>query len=207
MRVIKTTQNRENMEEGLEKCPKCNGQGKIRYRLWDTHSIMRDLIAYKRGKCLDNTTIYLELLKITCPLCRGDGIYDWVKLATQSDVAKTFEIVSGNMDIYYRKFLNKGFQNATRQMKIIMVYKMFRQPEKLIELSQKHYVGIRLNNRFLSMSVEELADLIEKSFKYKPALAGLKESELTDSKIIEILKSIGLSEFVPDKFAHPGPYD
>jgi len=195
------------MEEGLEKCPKCKGQGKIRYRLWDTHSIIGHLIAYKRGECLDETIFYLKLIKISCPLCRGDGIYDWIKVTTQFDVAKAFKIASGNMDIYYLKCVDKWFPNATHQVKDIKVNRIFRQPEKLIELSQRHYVGIRLNNRLLSMSAEELNDLTKKCFKYKFILMGLEESELTGDKIKEILESIGLSEFVPDKFAYPGPYD
>lgn len=195
------------MEEGFEKCPKCKGQGKIRYRLWDTHSIIGYLIAYKRGACLDDTIYHLKLIKILCPLCNGDGIYDWVKVATQSDVAKAFKIASGNMDIYYLKCVDKWFPNPTHQVKYITVNRLFRQPDKLIEISQKNYVGIRLNDRLLSMSAEELYELTEKVFKYKSALMDIDESELTGSKIKEVLESIGLTDFVPDKFAYPGPYD
>ncbi|PQP32823.1 hypothetical protein C6A36_02445, partial [Desulfobacteraceae bacterium SEEP-SAG10] len=71
----------------------------------------------------------------------------------------------------------------------------------------KNYVGIRLNDRLLSMSAEELYELTEKVFKYKSALMDIDESELTGSKIKEVLESIGLTDFVPDKFAYPGPYD
>lgn len=195
------------MEEGSEKCPKCKGQGKVRYRLWDTHFIIGYLIAHKKGEYLDKIFFQLKLIKISCPLCRGDGIYVWVKVATQSEVAKEFEIASGNMDIYLLKCVDKWFPNATHQVKYIKVNMISRQPEKIIELSQRHYEGIKLNNRLLSMSAEELYDLTEKCFKYKFALMGLAESELTGSKIREILESIGLSEFVPDKFAYPGPYD
>jgi len=58
-------------------------------------------------------------------------------------------------------------------MQWIKVYGMFRNPEKLIELSQKHYAGIKLNHRLLSMSADELYDLSVKCFEYKPALMGL----------------------------------
>jgi len=43
---------------------------------------------------------------------------------------------------------------SNTQMQWIKMYGMFRNPEKLIVLRQKHYVGIKLNNRFLSMSAD-----------------------------------------------------
>jgi hypothetical protein len=161
----------------------------------------------KRGEDLNETIFHLKLVKISCPLCRGDGICDWVKKAMLSDVEKSFRIAAGNMDIYFLKCVDKWIPNATHQTRYITVHRMFQNPEKLIELSQRHFIGIKLNNLLLSMSAEELHDISVKCFDYKSDLMGLKESELTGSKIKKILDSIGLSDFVPDKFADPGPYD
>ena len=77
----------------------------------------------------------------------------------------------------------------------------------MIELSQEHYTNINLNNQILSMSADELHDTTVKCFDYAHSLLAVDEDELTGSKIQEILESVGLSDFVPDKFAYPGPYD
>ena len=191
----------------IEKCPKCKGQGKIRYRVWDSHSIIGHLIAYKRGHNIDQAFLNLLLLKILCPLCGGDGIYDWVRATTRGDINKNFEILTGNMDIYFAKCLNKWIPNPTHQTEWIKVYGMFRNPEKLIELSQVHYTNIRLNNHLLSMSADELTEITKKCFEYSHSLLQVDEDELTGNKIREIFESVGLSDFVPDKFAYPGPYD
>jgi hypothetical protein len=195
------------MEVGLVNCPKCIGQGKIRYRVWDSHAIIGHFIAYKRGAFLDNVGLNLKLLTIICPLCGGDGIYDWIKAITRKDILANFKILSGNMDIYSRKCLNKWVPNPTHQMQWIKVYGMFRNPKKLIELSQRHYTNIKLNNKILSMSADELTDITKKCFDYSHLLLKVDEENLTGNKIREILKSVGLSDFAPDKFAYPGPYD
>jgi len=191
----------------IEKCPKCKGQGKIRYRVWDSHSIIGHFIAYKRSRNLDQSYLNLKLLKIVCPLCGGDGLYDWIKNARRKNIIKDFKILTGNMDIYFGKCLNKWIPNPTHQMQWIRVYGMFRDPEKLIELSQKHYTNIKLNNQILSMSADELHDITEKCYDYSHSLLKVYEDKLTGSKIREIFESVGLVDFVPDKFAYPGPYD
>ena len=191
----------------IEKCPKCKGQGKIRYRVWDSHSIIGHFIAYKRGDNLDEAFLNLQLLKILCPLCDGDGVYDWIRAATRKDVIKDFEILTGNMDIYFAKCLNRWIPNPTHKTRWIKVKGMFRDPEKLIELSQKHYTNIKLNNQILSMSADELHDITVKCYDYYHSLLKVYEDKLTGNKIREILESVGLSEFAPDKFAYPGPYD
>ena len=195
------------MKIGIEKCPKCNGQGKIRYRVWDSHSIIGHLIAYKKGDPLDEAFLILRLLKIICPLCGGDGIFDWIKNARRRDVLKDFEILTGNMDIYFATCLNRWIPNPTHQTKYIKIFRMFRKPEKLIELSQGHYTNIKLNNQVLSMSADELHDITLKCFDYSHSLLQVDEDKLSGDKIREIFESVGLSDFAPDKFAYPGPYD
>lgn len=167
----------------VKKCPKCNGQGKIRYRVWDSHSIIGHLIAYKRGQNLDQSYLILRLLKIICPLCGGDGLYDWVKATTRGNALKNFEILSGNMDIYFAKCLNKWVPNPTHQVRYIKIYGMFRNPRKLIELSQAHYTNIKLNNQILSMSARELTVITKKCFLYSDLLLQVDEEQLTDKKI------------------------
>jgi hypothetical protein len=195
------------MKIGIEKCPKCKGQGKIRYRVWDSHSIIGHFIAYKRGYNLDEAGLNLELLKILCPLCGGDGNYDWIMNAMRRDVLKDFKFVTGNMDIYFAKCLNKWVPNPTHQTKWIKVNRMFINPEKLIELSQEHYTNIKLNKHVLSMSAGELHEITIKCFEYSTLLLQVDEDKLTGNKIREIMESVGLSDFAPDKFAYPGPYD
>ena len=195
------------MEEGFVTCPKCKGQGKIRYRVWDSHAIIGYFIAYKRGVLSNKEFLNLKLLKIVCPLCGGDGIYDWIKAVTRKDVLKDFKILSGNMDIYFGKCLNKWVPNPTHQMQWIKVCGMFRNPRKLIELSQRNYTNIKLDNQILSMSADELTDITKKCFDYSHSLLKVYEENLTGNKIREIMESVGLSDFAPDKFAYPGLYD
>jgi hypothetical protein len=197
----------KDMEEVLQRCKICNGQGKIRYRVWDSHSLIGHFIAYNRGHNLDQTKLYLKMLKIVCPLCGGDGIYDWIKAVRRRDVLKNFVFVSGNMDIYFAKCLTKWVPNPTHRMQWIKVCRMFRDKRKLIELSQRHYTNIKLNNKILSMSADELTDITKKCFDYSHRLLSISEENLTGSKIREIMKSVGLSDFEPDKFAYPGIYD
>jgi hypothetical protein len=127
------------MSLGMTVCPKCKGQGKIRYRVWDSHSLIGHFIAYKKGENLDDCVFNLKLLKIICPMCDGDGCCDWVRVVMRSKVRKNFKILTGNMDIYFAKCLNKWIPNRTHQMQWIKVSRMFRNPDKLIELSQRHY--------------------------------------------------------------------
>jgi hypothetical protein len=147
------------------------------------------------------------LLKIVCPLCGGDGLYDWIKNARRRDVLKDFKILTGNMDIYFRLCLNKWVPNPTHQMQWIKVYGMMRNPKKLIELSQRHYTNIKLNEQILFMSADELTDITEKCFDYAYSLLKVYEDQLSGNKIREIFESVGLADFAPDKFAYPGPYD
>jgi hypothetical protein len=111
------------------------------------------------------------------------------------------------MDIYFAKCLNKWIPNRTHQMQWIKVSRMFRNPDKLIELSQRHYNNIKLNKKVLSMSADELYDITLKCFDYSQSLLAIDEDDLTENKIREIFESVGLIDFVPDKIAIPGPYD
>jgi hypothetical protein len=188
-------------------CPKCKGQGKIRYRIWDSTQIIDHFIRYNEGASLDNTSLTLELLKINCPLCDGDGFNDWVRVTRRGNVLKNFKIVKGNMDIYRMKCLPYGVPNPKYHRECIEIYRMFQKPEKLIELSQRHYINIKLNKKILSMSTGELSDVRDKCFRYERELFHLKGNDLTGNELRKIFKSIGLSDFLPDKFAYPGPYD
>jgi len=192
----------------IEECPKCKGHGKIRYKVWNSHSIIKILIAYKKGASLDNVYLNLRLLKIICPLCDGDGFYDWVRVTRRNEVLKNFQVLTGNMDIYYLKCSPKWIiPNSTHQRRLITVFGIFDKPEKLIELSQRHYNNIKLSNKVLSMSVDELQKLSTKCYEYFSLLFAVDENDLTSNKIQEILETVGLSDYMPDKIAIPGPYD
>ena len=57
------------------------------------------------------------------------------------------------------------------------------------------------------MSHDELFALEAKLVRYKVDLDTLPTQEITEDRIREILKHRGLEDFMPDKFAYPGPDD
>jgi hypothetical protein len=196
------------MKEGFEKCPKFKGSGWIRYRVWDTQFILSLLVALKSGVPAEKLNLELMLIKMRCPLCDGDGIHDYIRAVTRADVLKSFTVLKGNMDIYISRCVEKWDPySRTHRTKTIMIKKMFKTPNKLIEFSQQHYQGIKLNKRILSMSLNEISNLSGKSTDYRISIIKIYKDELTEEKMRNTLLKNGLSEFIPDKIAIPGPYD
>jgi hypothetical protein len=151
----------------------------------------------------------LLLLKMRCPLCDGDGIHDFVRGVMRAKVVESFNVVRGNMDIYCYNCANKWVYNPSRyQIKNITIKNMFKTPDKLIEFSQQHYTGIKLNKRILSMSLNEISDLSEKSADYIMSLIDINRDDgLNEEKLKNAILDCGLSKYIPDEIAIPGPYD
>ena len=56
------------------------------------------------------------------------------------------------------------------------------------------------------MSVDELSDLSEKSNEYRMSLIEIRKDELNEEKMKNAILECGLSEYIPDEIAIPGPY-
>jgi hypothetical protein len=197
------------MTLGMDVCPKCEGHGLIRYRVWDTQIILSFFVAFKSGVPAERLDLELLLLKMRCPLCDGDGIHDFVRGVMRAKVVESFNVVKGNMDIYCYNCANKWVYNPSRyQIKNITIKNMFKTPDKLIEFSQQHYTGIKLNKRILSMSLNEISDLSEKSADYIMSLIDINRDDgLNEEKLKNAILDCGLSKYIPDEIAIPGPYD
>ena len=148
------------------------------------------------------------LVKIRCPLCGGDGIFDWIKKATNGHIKRSFASLDGNMDLYQAKAVrNWPLQSSTHKIHFVRDCKMYNHLEKLIECSQERYIGIKLNKSVLSMRVRHLEKLCNQMDQFRNIVTELPESEITEERFKEEFESQGLSEFMPDKFAHPSPDD
>ena len=196
------------METGIQKCPKCQGQGVKRYKGWSTRFILWNFIRLKAGYPLQELDYSMFLLKIRCPLCGGDGIFDWIKKSTNGHIKRSFASLEGNMDLYQAKAVrNWPLPSSTHNIHFVSDCKMYNHLDKLIECSQKHYIGIKLNKSVLSMGVRHLEKLCNQMDQFRYIVINLPESEITEERFKEEFVSQGLSKFMPDKFAHPGPDD
>jgi hypothetical protein len=199
---------REKMEEGIEICPKCKGQGSKRYRLWDNETIVENLIRLKKGCSIEKLAWSMWLIKIRCPLCDGDRIYDWVRCATKGHISKEFAAHEGCMELYWAKAAEHWPVNSkTHAWFYVKDLPLYQYPVKLIECGQKRYRKIKLNKDVLSFDLSQLRALRKKIKDCYKELMKTPGSQVTEEQIISGLKSFGLSEYVPDKIVHPGPDD
>jgi len=197
------------VEPGIQKCPKCNGQGVKRYKFWMSDSILRNLIYLKAAYPIEELEWSMILLKIRCPLCDGDGIFDWVKKTTKGHInKKKFKKLNGNMDIYW--FMSAGIwpvNSVTHTHYDVRDIYLYKNLENIIQCSQKRYRGIKLNNSVLSMRVRHLEALCNKIDSFYNIVSKLPKKQITKGRIIKEMNLLGLSEFLPDKFVYPGNDD
>jgi hypothetical protein len=69
------------------------------------------------------------------------------------------------------------------------------------------HTGIKLNPTVLAFSPDELLDLSKSIVEYDCHLTSLPKQEVTEEVINGELTRRGLGDFMPDKFAIPGPDD
>jgi hypothetical protein len=74
-------------------------------------------------------------------------------------------------------------------------------------LGRLRYTGIRVTPRLLAASLDELLELYNLLSEYESFLTTLSKEEATEEIIKAEITRRGLAEFMPDKFAHPGPDD
>ncbi|MFC1577620.1 hypothetical protein ACFL36_01280 [Thermodesulfobacteriota bacterium] len=196
------------VEPAIKKCPKCNGQGMKRYRFWLSDLILRNLIYLKAGYPLEALEWSTFVLKIRCPLCDGDGIFDWIKNATKGHINKKFSKLEGNIDIYWLKAVATWpINSSTHTWILVRDTNIYKNSENIIKCSQKRYRGIKLDESVLTMRVRHLELLGNKIEAFYSIVAKLPKKQITKGRVIKEMSSLGLSEFLPDKFAYPGPDD
>jgi hypothetical protein len=198
------------MKKGIVQCPICQGLGSIRYKIWHTSTILEKILEIKENEPYeseDELPLIIEIMKIECPLCQGDGIFDWIKNITRGDIKKKFKPLEGNMDIFYsilRSNWSSDFPKPYVEMKEIYLKNLICYLEKLIEMSKMRYRGIKLNKRILSMSYDELDDLCNSGvFSYLEDFRQVSDDEVNKDKIRMLMITAGLSDYIPDKFALP----
>jgi hypothetical protein len=195
------------MESGFEVCPKCNGKGIMRYKVWESRLVLLGFPLSKTDK--ERATAHMWIIRIKCPGCDGSGKIDWVKTATRgSTLDRPFAALEGNMDIYFSRAVESWPSNCpTHVFKMAKVGYLPEHAGKIIELSQVRYTGIKLNPVVLTLSADGLNDLYNLVVEYQGYLMSLPGEEVTEQRIRDELTSRGLGDFMPDKFAYPGPDD
>ena len=188
----------------METCPKCNGQGKLRHKFWVSGVILHNLILLKANYPLDYLLSSMFVLKIKCPLCDGDGIFDWIKKATKGHVNRKSKKLIGNMDIYFLKAVESWPPNSTTHTWYLCNdNNLYKNLKNILKCSQISYRGIKLNESILKMRVKHLEDLSKKISSFYDTVNSLSKNQITRSRIIKEMSLLGLSEFLPDQFAYP----
>ena len=196
------------MTNGIEQCPRCKGQGKRRYRLWDNETVVENLIRIKKGVPIDELAWSMWLIIIRCPLCDGEGLYDWVRRTTKGHVSEEFSKHEGFMELYWAKAVEHWPSNSNTHTWLYMRdTPLYRHPEKLIECAQKRYRKIKLNQEVLSFGLSQLRDLRKRIKNCYKNLMKIPGPKVTENLFFSEFKSFGLSDYMPDKIAHPGPDD
>jgi hypothetical protein len=187
-------------------CPKCKGKEAMEYKVWSSRKILADIRTKKITT--QSSARPVDIIKITCSGCNGNGKLDWIQKMKGFKIWEPFAALEGNMEIYYIKAVNSWFPLSRKhRMFRNRPYKYPKDISKFIERTQERYIGIKLNSTVLDMSHDELFALEIKLTYYKVDLDCLPTLEVTEDRIREILTKRGLSEFMPDKFVHPGPDD
>jgi hypothetical protein len=195
------------MEPGFAVCPKCSGRGFMRYKAWESRRVLLNLLGFKTGEA--RATGSMWLIKITCPGCDGTGKIDWIsKPMRGSTLISPFSRLEGNMDLYYFHAIESWPRNClTHKYSAVRMHYSPNHVEKIIELSQVRYTGIKLNPKVLAMNPDELDDLYDLVVEYQGYLMALPKREITRNRIRAEITKRGLADFMPDKFAYPGPDD
>lgn len=194
------------MEPGFAVCPKCNGRGFMRYKVWRSAGVIMGLLRIKDGN--DLGMAHVLIIRITCPGCDGSGIIDWVMRANRGEtLIRPFIKPEGNMDIYLRALQLWLLNSPTHYCRETEITFSAKKVEKISELSRVRYTGIRLTSRLATLSHDEVFDLFQSLTLYEGFLSFLSKENLTEEELKAELTRRGLAEFMPDKFAYPGPDD
>ena len=197
------------MEPGFEVCPKCNGKGIMKCKVWDSRSIVWNLFRVKKIR-EEKRLGYNRMIEIICPGCDGSGKIAWTEKATRGEtLIRPFGKLEGNMDIYHFQAANLWpiFCKTHQYRSTGTNYYSEEIAEKAIKQSQKRYRGIKLNPKVLSISWQELRTMSKLVDEYEEYLRSLPAQEINEEVIKTKLTELGLGEFMPDKFVLPGPDD
>jgi hypothetical protein len=195
------------MEPGYEICPKCDGKGVMRYKVWESRRVLLSLSGPKVGR--QRVAGGMWIARIICPGCDGSGKIDWVTKATRGPtLSKPFDKLEGNMDIYYMQAVESWPRNrATHKYLVQDVHYSPERVTKILELSQVRYTGIKLDPRVLTFNPTRIGKLYNSVLEYQGYLGSIPKQEVTEDRIKKELIRRGLNDFMPDKFAIPGPND
>jgi hypothetical protein len=171
-------------------------------------TIIRNLIYLKAGYPIEKLAWSMYLLQIRCPLCDGDGIFDWIDAPGRGHLKRSFNKLEGNMDIYWIKAVPTWHSNITTHTDFLLKdNNLYKNPANIIKCSQRRYRGIKLNESVLSMRVHHLENLENKIDAFYKRITAMRSNQINRGRIVKEMSSLGLSEFLPDKFAYPGPDD
>ena len=178
----------------------------MKYKVWKSRSIVWNLFRVRKIR-EEKRLGYNRMIAIVCAGCDGTGKIDWIVNARRETLRRPFVKLEGNMDIYYfravksRPILCKTHQYTSTGTN----YYAEEIVQKAVKQSQKRYRGIKLNPTVLSMSWQELRTMSRSLEQYEDYLHSLPAQEIDEEIIKTKLTSLGLGDFMPDKFAVPGP--
>ena len=119
-----------------------------------------------------------------------------------------FKTLDGNIDIYYFRALRSWPKNSlTHRYRAKGFIYSAGHINKILKLSRVRHTGIKLNPTVLALRADELLELYNAIVEYHGHLRSLPNQEVTEEVIKAELTRRGLGDFMPDKFAIPGPDD
>jgi len=69
------------MKDEITQCPICHGLGSMRFKIWRTDAIIEKILEikdYEPYEPEEELPVIIDIMKIECPLCEGDGVFDWI---------------------------------------------------------------------------------------------------------------------------------
>ena len=195
------------MEDGLKKCPKCDGSGKKEYIYFQIGTVIENLSLLKKGKAIQSLSYSARQIRIICPFCDGTGTVDWINWARRQNFNKPFSNLEGCLDIFLDRYPFYQCYNMPLErngVEIIDDLSEYSNPEKIIKLSRERYdEPLKLNNDFLAMDSAELERI--------GGIINWHHLEVTkpytEEKILNYLGKSDLYQYKPDKFAYPQSCD
>ncbi len=183
---------------GYQVCPKCNGKGGKKYKVYDISNILTGIANIKKGESLRYVRDPVYWMIFPCFLCEGTGNVDWIILVRKGHLKKAFSDYEGCHITISESFLfaTKSYYDGKSKFKNL---------KKLIESSRKRYDGpLKLNMSILDKDAEELLEIVKEIEYFWDEI--FYHSPYEDY-IDNWLRANGLYQYKPDKYAYPKAHD
>ena len=196
--MISTKLPQKAVPPGYQVCPKCNGKGGKKYKVYDVSSILTGIARLKKGQSLRDVSDPVRWMIFPCFLCEETGNVDWVTIVTKGNLKNAFSDYEGCLITFDDSLLfdTQNYYDGKSKFKNL---------ENLIESSRKRYDGpLKLNMSILDKDAETLLKIVEEidyfweEIFYNPPF---------EDYVNNWLAANGLSQYKPDKYVYPKTHD